>query len=125
MADIALNGKANVNGEWLCNQRALQGYTIFCCQSSDGGMKDKPRKNVDIYHTMYSLAGMSICQHKSKIWEKQMKEEAKGEDSDKVENTCLLAGAEFNLLERVNPLYNARDELIQKAKNYFRNGDEE
>jgi len=30
MIDTALEGKGNVNnGEWICNQRALQGYTTF------------------------------------------------------------------------------------------------
>ena len=65
LIDIALEGKGNINGgEWLNNQLALQGYTIFCCQNSEGGLKDKPRKHVDVYHTMYSLAGTSICQYK-------------------------------------------------------------
>lgn len=31
MLDIAMKGKGNVNGEYLFNQEALQGYTIFCC----------------------------------------------------------------------------------------------
>ena len=29
--DIALKGKGNVDGEWLFNQEALQGYTVICC----------------------------------------------------------------------------------------------
>ena len=65
MIDIVLKGEGNVNnGEWLCNQLALQGYTLFWWQSSHGGLKDKPGKHIDIYHTMYSLAGLSIAQHK-------------------------------------------------------------
>lgn len=65
MIDIVLKGKSSLdNGEWVCNQLALQGYTVICCKSSAGGLKDKPGKHVDLYHTMYSLAGNSIAQHK-------------------------------------------------------------
>lgn len=55
----------NVDGEWLFNQEALQGYLIICCQGVQGGLRDKPTKNPDIYHTCYSLAGMSMAQSKS------------------------------------------------------------
>mmetsp|Transcript_34089 Transcript_34089/g.33638 ORF Transcript_34089/g.33638 Transcript_34089/m.33638 type:complete len:81 (+) Transcript_34089:660-902(+) len=29
MVDMATKGKANIDGQWLCNQLALQGYSIF------------------------------------------------------------------------------------------------
>ena len=66
LLDIATRGQTNVNGDWLCRQEALQAYTILCCQNvNTGGCKDKPTKGCDPYHTMYSLAGTSIAQHKS------------------------------------------------------------
>jgi len=52
--------KMNVDGEYLFNQEALQGYILLCCQNGAGGLKDKPSKGPDIYHTCYSLSGMSI-----------------------------------------------------------------
>ena len=55
----------NIDGEWLFNQEALQGYLIICCQGVQGGLRDKPTKNPDIYHTCYSLSGMSVSQSKS------------------------------------------------------------
>jgi len=54
----------NIQGEYLFNQEALQGYVILCCQQIKGGLKDKPTKGPDIYHTAYSLAGCSISQNK-------------------------------------------------------------
>lgn len=54
----------NVDGEYLFNQEALQGYIILCCQQGQGGLKDKPSKGPDIYHTCYSLSGLSISQGK-------------------------------------------------------------
>lgn len=62
LLDVATKGNANVNGgEWLCRQEALQAYTILCCQNIKGGLKDKPTKGPDPYHTMYALAGCSIA----------------------------------------------------------------
>ena len=62
---MATKGQSNLNGEWLCRPEALQAYTILCCQNHGGGLKDKPTKGPDPYHTMYSLAGTSIMQHRS------------------------------------------------------------
>ena len=38
---------------------------ILACQLSDGGLRDKITKPQDIYHTCYSLSGLSISQTKS------------------------------------------------------------
>ena len=55
----------NVDGEYLFHQEALQGYIILCCQHAKGGLFDKPGKHPDIYHTMYSMAGLSVSQGKA------------------------------------------------------------
>jgi len=55
----------NVEGEFLFNQEALQGYVIMCCQGVQGGLRDKPTKHPDIYHTCYALSGMSVSQSKA------------------------------------------------------------
>ncbi len=34
-----------------------------CCQSSKGGLRDKPGKPVDYYHTCYCLSGLAAAQH--------------------------------------------------------------
>ena len=41
----------------------LQQYIIMCCQFAEGGLRDKPSKPRDQYHTCYSLSGMSLSQH--------------------------------------------------------------
>ena len=48
------------NKEPVYNTEALQKYVLLCCQGKKGGLKDKPGKNVDLYHSMYSLAGLSL-----------------------------------------------------------------
>ena len=57
--------KASVKDEFLFNQQALQGYIILCCQQGQGGLKDKPSKGPDIYHTCYAMSGLSISQSNS------------------------------------------------------------
>jgi len=42
---------------------ALQRYVLRCCQQAAGGLRDKPSKRRDFYHTCYCLSGMSAAQH--------------------------------------------------------------
>eukprot|EP01034_Spumella_vulgaris_P022491 gene22491-28619_t len=45
------------------NQKALQRYVLHCAQNLDGGgMRDKPGKSRDFYHSCYALSGLSISQ---------------------------------------------------------------
>ena len=47
----------------LYNVDALQLWLLRCCQASKGGMRDKPGKPPDYYHTCYCLSGLSSSQH--------------------------------------------------------------
>ncbi|CAK5263324.1 unnamed protein product [Mycena citricolor] len=48
----------------LLNRKAIQEYVLFACQHPAGGLRDKPPKHPDAYHTLYCLAGLSAAQHK-------------------------------------------------------------
>jgi protein farnesyltransferase subunit beta len=41
----------------------LARYILCCCQASRGGLRDKPSKHPDAYHSCYALAGLSACQY--------------------------------------------------------------
>ncbi|PFH34417.1 prenyltransferase and squalene oxidase repeat-containing protein [Besnoitia besnoiti] len=41
----------------------LQQYIVACCQDARGGLRDKPGKSADLYHTCYALSGLSVAQH--------------------------------------------------------------
>lgn len=45
------------------HREALQEYVLICCQRSAGGLLDKPGKYPDLYHTCYTLSGVSVSQH--------------------------------------------------------------
>lgn len=52
------------SGELQFNQKALQRYILACAQDVDrGGMRDKPGKSRDFYHSCYALSGLSVAQH--------------------------------------------------------------
>jgi len=55
---------SNTSGDLLFNQKQLQKYILHCSQNVElGGLRDKPNKMRDFYHTCYSLSGMSIAQN--------------------------------------------------------------
>lgn len=51
----------------LFDRVALQEYILLIAQSPKGGLRDKPGKNADAYHTCYNLSGLSLCQHRVEL----------------------------------------------------------
>ncbi|XP_019865145.2 protein farnesyltransferase subunit beta [Aethina tumida] len=83
----------------LFDERALQEYLLICCQNVHGGLLDKPGKPRDLYHTCYTLSGLSVAQHFQK--------------------ECLILGPLQNEVALIHPLYNVRPDLVKKAILYF------
>ncbi|KAN0060445.1 CAAX farnesyltransferase (FTase) subunit beta [Thecaphora frezii] len=50
----------------LYDRVALQEYILVAAQAPKGGLRDKPGKRPDAYHTNYNLAGLSLAQHRVK-----------------------------------------------------------
>ena len=69
----------------LYNARALQGWLLACCQASEGGLRDKPGKPRDFYHTCYCLSGLASAQH---------------------HGGCGVVGPPANLLAAADPVLN-------------------
>ncbi|KAJ7159810.1 terpenoid cyclases/Protein prenyltransferase [Mycena crocata] len=69
-ATPAHEGQTEKEGDWddiddsLLNRKALQEYILYAGQHPAGGLRDKPPKHADAYHTLYCLAGLSSAQHK-------------------------------------------------------------
>lgn len=38
-------------------------YILLACQHPSGGLRDKPMKSADFYHTCYALSGMAVSQY--------------------------------------------------------------
>mmetsp|Transcript_107612 Transcript_107612/g.304386 ORF Transcript_107612/g.304386 Transcript_107612/m.304386 type:complete len:422 (-) Transcript_107612:158-1423(-) len=71
----------------------LQTYVFLACQHHGGGLRDKPGKSADFYHTCYSLSGVSASQHG-------------------MDGSTVIVGDKDNLLERTDVFYNV---LLEKS----------
>ncbi|KAK8644239.1 hypothetical protein V6N13_123551 [Hibiscus sabdariffa] len=98
-------GRAKV--EPLFNSLALQQYILLCSQDLNGGLRDKPGKSRDHYHTCYCLSGLSVCQ---RSW---------SEDEDSPPLPRAVLGPYSNLLEPIHPLYNVVLDRYQEAHEFF------
>ncbi|KAL5796959.1 hypothetical protein ACOSQ2_001779 [Xanthoceras sorbifolium] len=93
--------------EPLFHSIALQRYILLCSQDPGGGLKDKPRKARDHYHTCYCLSGLSVSQH---CW-------SKDENSPPLPRSVL--GPYSNLLEPINPIHNVVLDRYREAQEFF------
>ncbi|KAI4346986.1 hypothetical protein L6164_007842 [Bauhinia variegata] len=85
----------------------LQQYILLCSQEQEGGLRDKPGKRRDFYHTCYCLSGLSLCQYS---WSKYP-------DSPPLPNAVL--GPYSNLLKPTHPLFNVVIERYYEAHEFF------
>ncbi|VDO81816.1 unnamed protein product [Heligmosomoides polygyrus] len=59
--EMAREGRPTTDG--LFDARMLEEYILLCCQVHQaGGLRDKPDKSRDLYHTCYVLSGLAIAQ---------------------------------------------------------------
>jgi len=68
-ADVALPPSSDEEGwhdadDSLFSRQGLQEYLLWACQHPLGGLRDKPPKHPDAYHTCYCLSGLSSAQHR-------------------------------------------------------------
>ena len=94
-------------GDLICDQLALQKYILLCCQQHDGGLRDKPSKFRDFYHTCYALSGLSIAQN----------------GVGNVSNTSPIVYKNkldhVDQIQPTHPIYNVRQDKLLKAMEYF------
>jgi len=90
----------------MYDRRALQTYLLLCGQAANG-MRDKPEKSADYYHTCYCLSGLSLAQHDYN-WK------------DGYHATpCAVVGGEANRLPPTHPVHNVRPARVTKMLQYF------
>uniref|UniRef100_A0A8D8CKL0 Protein farnesyltransferase subunit beta n=1 Tax=Culex pipiens TaxID=7175 RepID=A0A8D8CKL0_CULPI len=94
-------GRPEIMETALFNRFALQEYVLICCQRPSGGLIDKPGKPADLYHTCYTLSGISVAQH--------------------CETSCppLIFGHADNELLPTHPVHNIPPKAVLDAYKYF------
>ncbi|KAL7269877.1 CAAX farnesyltransferase (FTase) subunit beta [Rhizina undulata] len=69
LVEAALNVQKEIAGKWngvvgsLWSREGLARYILSCCQAKHGGLRDKPGKGPDFYHSAYILLGLGSAQY--------------------------------------------------------------
>ncbi|WKY13786.1 hypothetical protein Q1695_004543 [Nippostrongylus brasiliensis] len=98
--EMAREGRKTTEG--LFDARMLEEYVLMCCQDEAGGLRDKPDKSRDLYHTCYVLSGLAIAQSYSSAREPG----------------GVLGGSQ-NTVVSVNPVFNLTTLSEQFAMSFF------
>ncbi|CAB9502265.1 farnesyltransferase subunit beta [Seminavis robusta] len=96
----------------LFDKPMLQRYILLCAQDVNGGLRDKPSKKRDFYHSCYNLSGLAMTQHS-------------GDDGNKAVDTNNQQQTNFghpvkSLVATSHPCYNIRLERVSKVLEYFK-----
>lgn len=65
VSDLLLDnttGNTSSTHDALFDTAMLERYILLCAQDIHGGLRDKPSKNRDFYHSCYNLSGLSVAQ---------------------------------------------------------------
>lgn len=107
----------------------LQRYILLCAQDVNGGLRDKPSKSRDFYHSCYNLSGLSVAQHALGPWPPAAAphsggddggEEKEDEEEEEEEGGAggmglnrLFGDASVNVVGRTDPVINIRVERVR------------
>ena len=86
--------------------QGLLDYLFLCCQVRYGGMRDKPGKGRDYYHTCYCLSGLAVAS-------------AEPPNDDEAETSVPKHWT--SSLELVNPVFNIVAAKVESGMAYYRN----
>jgi protein farnesyltransferase subunit beta len=88
----------------LFDDGMLERYILLCAQNVHGGLRDKPSKRRDYYHTCYNLSGLSVAQHCGGL-------------SD-TEHAASF-GHSSSIVATTHPCYNIQRDRVKKITSHF------
>ena len=105
-------------GQLSYDEIMLQRYILLCAQDVNGGLRDKPSKPKDFYHSCYNLSGLSVGQHALQPWPPSSANNATSShvvQEEKGENDLnrLFGDVQVNVVGRTDPVINIR---VERAK---------
>ncbi|KAL7483871.1 hypothetical protein ACHAW6_009506 [Cyclotella cf. meneghiniana] len=107
----------SIEDELTFDELLLQRYILLCAQDVNGGLRDKPSKPRDFYHSCYNLSGLSVAQHAlQRNWPQKEENWSQKEDCIKQKDgklNSLFGDASFNVVGRTDPVINIRVERVQ------------
>jgi prenyltransferase beta subunit len=111
-ASEAMTAAAAGGSNPLFNTRALQLWVLRGCQQLKGGLRDKPGKSADYYHTCYCLSGLSAAQH-------IMGGCVVGPPAEQGGGEGGASSSSSNVLAAADPLLNVVVHKVAEAKRFF------
>lgn len=84
-------------------------YIMKCCQSGSGGLRDKPGKSPDYYHTCYCLSGLSLCQYRYHIQNQEWS----------YSSLISFKTKDFELVKPTHPVHNIGFDHVKNIKERF------
>ena len=110
----------------LWDRTALARYILAGCQEADGGLKDKPGKHSDAYHTCYNLAGLSAAQYKYK-YDESVNKDLGGErlgapyhwKTDEVFDDTDVIWDHEDIIRAVHPVFVIPYKSVYECRRYF------
>jgi len=104
----AVDAATPSSGPLSMNQFKLQDYVLRCAQFPQGGLRDKPGKHRDFYHSCYCLSGLAVAQHGVRSPQGGGRPHA------------AVLGEVGNLLADTSPLFNVRADRAEAAILHYR-----
>jgi len=99
----------------LFDEGMLERYILLCAQDIHGGLRDKPSKARDFYHSCYNLSGLSVAQH----WSASHRTAVLDEETTTTA-TPAFGHAQLSLVAKTHPVYNIRVERVRYILECFR-----
>lgn len=112
VSDPWLPSQGPFNYELLFDIPMLQRYILLCAQDVNGGLRDKPSKNRDFYHTCYNLSGLSVTQHCGSS--------PSGQSDDEYQQ-YNYGHPYASRVAATHPCYNIRLQRVEKILEHFKN----
>ena len=109
---MEIEGDGLINGP-LFHREALQLWILRCCQAPGrGGLRDKPGKAPDYYHSCYCLSGLSAAQY-------GCSRPGGGTMTLPIPLPIVLGPFEENLLAKTDLLCNVVDTKLKRAREFY------
>ena len=107
--------------------QALLDYIMVCCQCKTGGLRDKPGKSRDYYHTCYCISGASVAATMLPPPAAPPPAAPSQAAADAAAAAAAAAGgasqvevpADWRSIRVTNPVYNVAADKVERAMAYF------
>lgn len=114
--------------EEVASRAALQNYILGCCQNENGGgLRDKPGKNPDFYHSNYVLLGLSVAQNKFCIDTELLERKSKTYPADSLVYSItstpidpfIVQVESQDKIKSINPIFGLPEGVAEKFKDFY------